>query len=226
MIPALVKAFGQLSDPALRRVVRLSVLGALVCYLVLVALVWVVLPQVRLFDADWADTGAGVVLALAALVVPLLFFPALVTTIMGVWLDDVAAAVEARHYPALAPARPQPWAELVGGTLRFLALTVAVNLAALPVYVVLLITGFTIVLAVTVNGYLLGREYFDLVAVRRLEPAAAKLVFRNNLGRLWLAGAVIAVLFSIPLVNLVAPVVATAFMVHLSQSLRRQTDLL
>ena len=226
MISALVKAFGQLSDPTLRRVVRLSVLGALACYAALVALVWVVLPQMRLFDADWADTGAGVVLALAALVVPLLFFPALVTSIMGVWLDDVAQAVEIRHYPALTPPRPQPWTELVGGTLRFLALTVVVNLAALPVYAVLLFTGFTVVLAIAINGYLLGREYFELVAVRRLEPAMVKLSFRNHLGRLWAAGAVIAVMFSIPLVNLVAPVVATAFMLHLSQSLRSPKDLL
>lgn len=226
MFAALIKAFGQLSDPALRRVVRLSVLGAVACYLALVALVWLGLPHVTFFDAAWADIGTGIALAIAALVLPILFFPALVTAIMGAMLDGVADAVEARHYPQLNWPRPQKWTEVVGGTLRFLALTVVVNLAVLPLYLILLVTGFTIVLAVAVNGYLLGREYFELVAVRRLDPAQAKLCFRNHLGRLWLAGAVVAVLFSIPLVNLVAPVVATAFMVHLFQSLRRQTDLL
>lgn len=226
MLTALFKAFAQLSDPALRRVVRLSVLGAAGGYLALVALVWFGLPHIRFFDQGWADTGTGIALGLAALVLPILFFPALVTAIMGAMLDGVADAVEARHYPQLNWPRPQKWTEVVGGTLRFLLLTVVVNLAALPIYAILLVTGFTIVLAVTVNGYLLGREYFDVVAARRLDPAQAKLCFRNNLGRLWLAGALIALLFAVPLLNLVAPVVATAFMVHLFQSLRRQTDLL
>lgn len=226
MFAALFKAFAQLSDPALRRVVRLSVLGAVACYLALVALVWVVVPHVTFFDTGWADTGTGIALGIVALVLPVLFFPALVTAIMGAMLDGVADAVEARHYPQLNWPRPQKWTEVVAGTLRFLLLTVAVNLAALPLYAVLLVTGFTIVLAITVNGYLLGREYFDVVAARRLDSKQAKLCFRNNLGRLWLAGAVIAVLFSVPVLNLVAPVVATAFMVHLFQSLRRQTDLL
>jgi uncharacterized protein involved in cysteine biosynthesis len=226
MLAALFKAFAQLTDPALRRVVRLGVLGAVACYVVLVALVWFGLPQIRFFDQGWADTGAGVALALAALVLPILFFPALVTTIMSAMLDGVADAVEARHYPQLNWPRPQKWGEIVAGTLRFLLLTVVVNLLALPVYLALLLTGLTVAVAVVVNGYLLGREYFELVAARRMEPAAMRLAFRNHLGRLWLAGAVIAVLFSLPLVNLVAPVVATAFMVHLFQSLRRQTDLL
>lgn len=81
-------------------------------------------------------------------------------------------------------------------------------------------------LAVLVNGYLLGREYFDLVAVRWLDPAQAKVCYRNNLGRVWLGGMTIALMFVVPLFNLVAPVVATAFMVHLFQSLRSQRDLL
>lgn len=226
MLAALFKAFAQLTDPALRRVVRISVLGALGCYVALVALVWFGLPHITFFDQGWADTGTGIALGILALVLPILFFPALVTAIMGAMLDGVADAVEARHYPQLNWPRPQKWTEVVAGTLRFLLLTVAINLAALPIYAVLLVTGFTIVLVVTVNGYLLGREYFEVVAARRLDPAQSKLCFRNNLGRLWLAGALIAVLFSIPLLNLVAPVVATAFMVHLFQSLRRQTDLL
>lgn len=226
MIVALFKAFAQLSDPALRRVVRLSILWALACYLVLVAAIWLGLPHLKLFDTGWADTGADIALGLAALVLPILFFPALVTTIMGAMLDGVADAVEARHYPSLSPARQIGWGETILGSLRFLGLTVAINLLALPLYLALLVTGLSVVVAVLVNGYLLGREYFELVDARRHDPASMRLTFRHHLGKLWLAGAVVAVLFSIPIVNLVAPVVATAFMVHLSQSLRRQTDLL
>lgn len=224
MIASLFKAFAQLPDPRLRRVLKLGVLGAVAAYVILVAAVWLVLGQVTLFQEAWADLGTDLALGLAALVLPVLFFPALATTIMSALLDDVADAVEARHYPQLNWPRPQKWTEMLATTLRFLAVMVLVNLAALPVYLMLLITGLTVVLVTLVNGYLLGREYFELVAFRRLEPKQARLVFRHHLGRLWLAGAMIAVLFGIPIVNLAAPVIATAFMVHVFQSLRTHTE--
>lgn len=226
MFSALIKAFAQLSDPRLRRVIRLGVVGALACYLALVALVWTILTQVRFFEQNWADTGTDVAIGLLALVLPILFFPALATAIMGTMLDGVADAVEARHYPQLNWPRPQKWSEIALTTLRFLALMVTINVAALPIYLLLLFTGLSIVLVVVVNGYLLGREYFDLVALRRLDPAQARLCFRHHLGRLWSAGAIIAVMFSVPLLNLVAPAIATAFMVHLFQSLRWQKETL
>jgi CysZ protein len=224
MFAALFKAFGQLSDPKLRRIVKLGVAGAILCYVVLVGAVWLTLTQISFFEERWADTGTEIAIGLAALVLPILFFPALATTLMSALLDDVADAVEAKHYPQLNWPRPQKWTEVLLTTLRFLAVMAVVNLAALPVYLVLLVTGFTIVLVYLVNGYLLGREYFEVVALRRMEPKEARLTFRHHLGRLWLAGAVIAFLFSVPVVNLVAPVVGTAFMVHVFQSLRRQTD--
>lgn len=223
MFGALAKAFGQLSDPKLRRVLKWGVLGALAAYTVLAALVWWGMRTTDLFPEAWADTLVDVAAIAAALVVPLLFFPALATVVMGPMLEDVADAVEARHYPQLNWPRPQKWTEVLLTTSRFLVITVAVNLLALPVYAVLLFTGLSIVLVYVVNGYLLGREFFELVALRRLEPKAAHLLFRNHLGKVWLAGAIITFLFSIPLLNLTAPVVATAFMTHLFQTLQRQT---
>ena len=216
MIAALVKALGQLSDPRLSRVLKWGVMGALAAYAVLVAIIWTVLANLTLFANAWADWGTDLAIGALALVLPILFFPALITTIMGPMLDGVAEAVDARHYPHLGPGRPQPVGEVIWGTLRFLGLTVLVNLLALPVYGVLLFTGFTVVLATLINGYLLGREYFDLAAFRRMDPAAARLMFRANLGRLWLAGIIIAFLFSVPLLNLAAPLIATAFMTHVA----------
>lgn len=220
MIPALVKAFSQLSDPRLRRVIMLGLAGALLAYGALVGLAWWVTSRTTLFGAGWAERTADIAALAIALVLPLLFFPALVTTVMGPILDQVADAVEDRHYPYLNWPRPQKWTEIMATTLRFLALTVAINLAALPIYAILLLTGLTIILVYLVNGYLLGREYFEVVALRRLTPAEAKILFRNRLGRLWLAGAIITFLFSIPILNLLAPVIATAFMTHVFQTLQ------
>lgn len=224
MIGALVKAFGQLGDPRLRRVLRWGILGSVAVYVALVALIWTVLANVSLFANHWADQGSDLAIGALALVLPVLFFPALVTTIMGPMLDGVAHAVEDRHYPALGPGRPQPLSEVVLGTVRLLALSVVLNLAALPVYVILLFTGLTVVLAMVLNGYLLGREYFELAAFRHMEPSQARLMFRTHLGRLWLAGVVVAFLFSVPLLNLAAPVLGAAFMTHVVQTLRKRAN--
>lgn len=221
MIAGLFKAFAQLSDPALRGVLRRGILGAAAVYLLLVAAVWAVASNLSLFGNVWADIGTGIALVLIALTVPLLFFPALTTAVMGPMLDGAADAVEARHYPHLPPARPLPAAEMLAATLRFLLTMLAVNLLALPVYAVLLLTGLTFILVTVVNGYLLGREYFELVVLRRLDAGPARLLLRNNLGRVWLAGAVVSFLFSVPGLNLAAPVLGTAFMVHVVQTLKR-----
>ena len=222
MFGALAKAFGQLSDPKLRSVVKWGVLGALTVYLALVAAVWWASSATTLFGDAWAETAADFAGIVLALFLPLLFFPALATAVMGPLLERVADAVEERHYPHLNWPRPQKWTEVVLTTLRFLAVALIVNLLALPIYGVLLFTGLTVVLVYLVNGYFLGREYFELVAYRRMEPKAARVLFRNRLGYLWLAGALITFLFSVPLLNLAAPVVATAFMTHVFQSLQRQ----
>ncbi|MGE4279283.1 MAG: EI24 domain-containing protein [Magnetospirillum sp.] len=224
MIGSLFKAFAQLSDPRFSRVLKWGIAGALAAYMALVVVIWIVLANVSFFTNAWADWSTDLAIGAAALVLPILFFPALVTTIMGPMLDGVADAVEHRHYPHLAPARVQPMAEVVLGTLRFLGLTILVNLAALPVYGILLITGLTVVLAVTLNGYLLGREYFELVMARRLDPPAMRTLFRAQLGRVWLSGMVIALLFSVPVLNLAAPVIAAAFMTHVAETLRMRAN--
>ena len=81
-------------------------------------------------------------------------------------------------------------------------------------------------LYLALNGYLLGREYFELVAGRRLPWSTVRALRQRTRARLWLAGAVIALLLTVPVLNLVAPVVAVAFMVHLFEGLRRGPDVL
>jgi len=224
MISALVKAFAQLSDPRLRGVLIFGIAAAAAAYLALVGLAWVLLGHTSWFETHWVDRASHVLVGLVTLLAPLPFFPALSTTAMSFRLEAVAEAVEGRHYPALSAPRPQPWTEVLVVSLRFLAATLVINLVALPVYALLLLTGFAFILTLVINGYLLGREYFELVALRRLSPAEARILFRNRLGQWWLAGAVIAFLFTVPLLNLAAPVLGAALMVHRFQALRPLDD--
>ncbi len=143
---------------------------------------------------------------------------------MGFFLDRIAAAVEALDYPGRRPARRATIAETATTTLRLMGLSIILNLFALPVYV--LAPGLNFFVFLGLNGYLFGREYFEVVALRRLELTAARALRTRFAGRVFLGGIAIAGLFAVPLVNLVAPVIATAFMVHLFEGLRRTDALL
>lgn len=220
VISALFKAFGQFGDPRIRRVVWRSVGLALVVLVVLAVALW--------FAVDWlaglqgwmesvADWGA----AFVVLVLAWLLFPAAVSLTVGLFLEDAAEAVEARHYPALPKARAQSVREAIATGTRFALVAIGLNLLALPFYLALMfVPPFNLVLFYALNGYLLGREYFEMVALRRLDERQTRAMRRARSGEVFVAGALIAFLMTVPFVNLVAPVIATAFMLHLFERMR------
>lgn len=214
------RALVQIGDPRFRRVLfraLLVVLAALaaVFWAAMLGLGWllpdvVTLPwigEVAFVDSlvSWAALGLMIALSVVLMV------PATAAA-AGFFLDDVAAAVEARHYPALPPARSAGLGEQVRDATGFLALVVAANLAALIVY--LLAAPLAPVVFWLVNGFLLGREYFQLVALRRLEPAEAVRLWRRHSGRVWLAGVAMAMPLSLPFVNLLVPILGVAVFTH------------
>jgi uncharacterized protein involved in cysteine biosynthesis len=216
---ALFRAFGNLFAPALRRVVGWSLALAVASFAVLWVTLAVVLDHSARFGwrpLDWLVDLLG---ALAVMALSWLLFPAVVTLVMGFFLDPIAGAVEALDYPGRPSARRAPITETALTTLRLMGLTILLNLLALPVYV--LIPGMNFFVFLSLNGYLFGREYFEVVALRRLDRTASRAVRNHFAGRVFLGGVMIAGLFAVPLVNLVAPVIATAFMVHLFEGLRR-----
>lgn len=131
----------------------------------------------------------------------------------GFWLDHVAAAVEARYYPHLPRAQPLGAYESIRESLNFFAVLLVVNCIAL---VVAVFTGPWIpVIFWAVNGFLLGREYFTLAASRRLGRAGARALRARHPVQIWLAGVLMAMPLSVPLVNLLVPVLGAATFTHL-----------
>ena len=220
LVVDLGRALAQLGDPRFRRVLLRSLLLtvlalAAVFWVVVLGLGWLLpdtlsLPwigEVGFLDdlAFWA--GVGLMLALSVV----LMVPA-TAAVVGFFLDDVAAAVEARHYPALPPVEGQGWGEQVRDGLAFFALVAGANLVALAIYFAL--PPLAPVVFWLVNGFLLGREYFGLVARRRLGRQAAAGLGRRHAGRIWLAGTAMAVPLSVPVLNLVVPVLGVAVFTH------------
>jgi len=214
---ALLRAFASLSAPPLRRVVGLGLGLSALSFALLWFVIAALLYDTALFAWRPLDWLVDILGGLAVLALSWLLFPAVVTLIMSFFLDRVAAAIEARDYPDRGPPRDQPWGEIVSVALRLTTLTVILNLLALPLY--LFVPGINLVLFLALNGYLLGRGYFEVVALRRLDAAAAKAVRHRFAGRVFIGGVVIAGMFALPLVNLLAPVIATAFMVHVFEAL-------
>lgn len=217
MLTALTRAFGQLGDPAIRRVLWIGIAVALA---VIVALTWGttwLLANVEVPGFDWVTDLLQWLGGFAALVLSIFLFPGVVGMVSSLFLDNVAAAVEHRHYPALGAVRSQGLGETVGTALRFLLVLIGFNLLALVAS--LIVPPFSVFFFYSVNGYLLGREYFELVAQRRMDPAAATALRRRFRWRVLGAGVVIAILVSVPIVNLLTPVLGTAFMVHIVQRL-------
>lgn len=216
MAGGFLKALKQLSDPKLKGVLLTAVLGALGLEIVLWTLLWQVVSLLHLFEWAWLDQALDVGALLLVMLAGLWFFPVVATVIVGFFLERVAQAVEDRHYPGMAPARQVGAFESLGTALRFVAVSLGLNLLVLPLYFIpLLNMGVFLFL----NGYLLGREYFELVAARRLTPGPMAQMRLANRGRLLLAGMLGAVLMAIPLLNLAMPVLLTAWMVHVLQSL-------
>lgn len=217
MLRALVLGFSQLSDPASRRVVWISVAGAALAFAALLLSVEWALTSTVLTSWSWVDTALDVLGGVLVVALSWLLFPAVVATLASFLLEEVVRAVERRHYPHLPAPLKTGTAQEVATALRFLAVVVLVNLVALPLY--LAVPGINLAVYYTVNGYLLGREYFELVANRRMGRQEAALLRKSRPLKPFLAGVIIAFLSTVPLLNLLAPVIASAFMVHVFQSM-------
>jgi uncharacterized protein involved in cysteine biosynthesis len=218
MLNSISRTLAQLSDPKLRSVLVISVLGTLALILALTfGAIWMI-EQLGQTGIGWIDAILPWLAGIGTFVLALLAFPGTVQVLSGVFLDRVAEAVEARHYTDLPPARPQPLSETIIESLRFALVSIGLNLLVLPLY--LLLPGINLLLFYGLNGYLLGREYAELVATRRMTHDEIKDFRIANRGRLFLGGVVIAAATTVPVLNLATPVLATAFALHEHQRLQ------
>lgn len=220
MIADFAKAFAQLGDRKLRRFLWISIGAGLAICVGLISLAGGVIAATSWAVPAWLEAVLDVAGVLAVAVVVLALFPAVAGIVASLLLEPIAGVVERRHYPDLPPPRRQPLWESVGLGLRFMVLLLVLNLAALPFY--LFLPGLSLILFYLLNGYLLGREYFEFAALRRLSPAEMSRLRRRYSGAVWLAGIGAACLASVPLLNFLLPVIATAAFIHVLERLRRR----
>jgi uncharacterized protein involved in cysteine biosynthesis len=231
MFDAAIKALAQMFSPPLRAVLWKSIgLGLLLIVLVGIALdralVWLVGSGTTSFE-NMLGPGAHIPMSILAwmlsiaaglgIVVGAIFLmPAVTALVASFFVDRIAEEVERTHYPADPPGRALPLARatLEGG--KTALLSVVVYLCAVPL---LLFAGFGALLFFFATAWLLGREYFELAAMRFRPPAEAKALRKLNGSTVFLAGLLIAAFVSIPIVNLATPLFGMALMVHMHKRL-------
>lgn len=216
MIAAALKAFRQLLSPPFRMVLLKS-LGLTVLLLVVGWFGLQALAERLLVlqnpTVNWIAhivTGLGLAVGLLFLVTPV------TAAIAGLFLDDAAEIVERTHYPDDPPGEAVPLGRSLWLSARFFLLVLGINLLLLPLIFVPVVN---VVVWLGVNGYLLSREYFSLAAMRFRDEAAATALRRRHRAKVFLSGVLTAGLAALPLANLLTPLFATAFFVHLHKQI-------
>jgi CysZ protein len=222
---AFSRALDQLFAPTFRAVLFKSVGLVLAIFVVLGAGLQALVAAMPPFESiwlGWVDEAAAVVAGLGILVSMWFLIVPVTALVAGLFLDEIAEAVERRYYPADPPGREQPFVRNLGYSVRFALVVLAFNIVALPFY---LIPGVGLVIHFVLNGYLLGREYFELVALRHMPWRDARSMRRYHRLQVIVAGAVLAGLLLIPVVNFLVPLFGTAFMVHIFKGLEQDRPL-
>jgi uncharacterized protein involved in cysteine biosynthesis len=221
VIRAFELAVAQLGDPRLRSVIWQSLALSLLLQIMIGALAWWGLQRWAHVDTGWLNTAIQWLGGAAVVVLSLMLFPASFGIVVSIFMERIADIVEGAHYPQLGPARGIPiWTGIWTG-LVFLVAVIVLNLVMLPFYIIaLFVAGLGAVLFYAINGWLAARMYYEQVALRRLGPADVKAWRKANVWTLWITGIVIVFLGTIPVLNLIVPVLGTAAMVHVAQTLK------
>lgn len=220
MFASLSRAFGFFRDPALSGVLLRALFLTIALFVaLLVGLEWLIhyLPTLGspLVNKalEWLAPVAAII-GLFALGGPV------AALFASLYLDRVADAIEARSYPADPKAPGMTWATGIGASLRLAGLVILTDLLLLPADAVP--PGVGEVLTVLANGLLLGREYFELAALRHLQRGAADALRKRNPGRIFASGLIISALTVVPFANFIAPLFGAALMTHLFKRLSRE----
>jgi CysZ protein len=225
MLDAAVKALSQILSPPMRSILWRSIGLALVLITVLAIALQRLLSWFATSGEGWAETMLGssfhtplnvlawivsIAAGLGVVLGAIFLMPAITSLVASLFVDDVADHVEREHYPAERPGVALPFGVAVTEGTKTALLTILVYLIALP---------FVFVIFFFATAWLLGREYFELAAMRFRSPAEAKAMRRDNAATVFTAGLVIAAFVSIPVVNLATPLFGMAFMVHMHKRL-------
>jgi uncharacterized protein involved in cysteine biosynthesis len=233
MLEAAAQALSQMFSPPFRAVLVKAIGLALILMVIIGIGLHHLLDWLAGAGEGWAENALGpnahgplavlnFILSIAAglgIVVGSVFLmPAVTALVASFFVDDIALEVERSCYPGEPEGKPLPPSRAGIEGVRTALLAIAVYLLALPF---LLFAGFGAIIFFFCTAYILGREYFELAALRYRPVAEVRALRKRHQGMVFLAGMFIAAFVSIPILNLATPLFGMAFMVHMHKRLSR-----
>ena len=231
MLDAAVKAIVQMFSPPLRAVLWKSVALAIGLIIVVAVALYRIIVWLVGTGSTSAETTFGpyvhwpveaiawllsIAAGLGIVVGSVMLMPAVTAVVASFFADQIADEVERTNYPEDPPGTALSlWRAFYEG-IKTAFLAVVVYVCAAPF---LLFAGLGVIIFFLATAWLLGREYFDLAAMRFEPPSQAKALRKRNAATVYIGGLLIAAFVSIPIVNLATPLFAMAFMVHLHKRL-------
>jgi len=216
-ISDLALAFGVMREPFAWVVMLVGVVGSLLLFAAIAGLAWWLIVSMGWTRVGWLEgfpLGQWLLGGMGTLVMILIgwfAFPLVVTAVAGLFLESLADRIERRHYPNAPMPRHLSVGEQIRASVQMLLRALGWNLLALPFYFVPVVNVF---LYAMLNALLLTREYFQLIALRHVTLEQTRAIYQTHRTRMIRGGLMLALMFVIPGLNLCAPLLATAWMVH------------
>lgn len=221
MAAAFILAFAHLWDAPIRRVLWRALLITLVLF---AGLAFAVFKGVALIEPAgwpqwavwlWQRGGDDAAAVLLSALLTWLGFTSIATAVMAMWQDEIIVAVETRYYPEAKGHALGFGVEMAMGG-RAAIRVALINALLLPAYLVLLVTGIgPLLLFIIANGWALGREYLEAVAARHVSIGESRAWPGEHKWDSWGIGIATAVLFAVPFINLVAPIMGAMMATHI-----------
>ena len=224
MLKAFWRSFNILLNPIAKRALFLSLTLSILLFTVIWLVSDYILLNTSIFELSWIEKVSDFFGAMLMFLLFWLLFPGVFSASVSLFVNQIALEIEKQYYPDLAPVKDIPIADNLLIFLRFFVTLICLNLFSLVVFIIFT-PGFPIIFLI-VNGYLISREYFELVALRRLDTNKVQKLQKLYKTKLLFLGVVIAGLLMIPLINLVAPFIATSVMVHMIEEWKDETPLI
>jgi uncharacterized protein involved in cysteine biosynthesis len=219
MLSSAAAALSQMFDAKFRGVLWLGVGFTFALFLALLIVLRFVVTFVPTFGLSWMEDALAIISAFLLSIAFIFMGAPIAQAFASFFLDRVAGAVEAKHYPnAKYGQGASTWGLIVAG-LTFAAISAVLNLLAFPLQIASFGVGTLVVLFV--NGYLTGRTFFELAALRHMPARQARALRRSHRVRLFLGGALISLLAMIPILNFFVPLFGAAMMTHEYNKLSR-----
>ena len=217
MIASTFRAVRDVLSPEFRTILGKAIGLTLLVFIGVLAALWIGLEALLVLPWGWLDEVIAGIASLVLLVVFFFLMAPVTAVFAGLFLDTAADIVEVHHYPEDPRGQPpSAWSSALIG-LQFGLLVLAVNIAVLPT----VFFGIGVVIMLMANAYLLGREYFTMVAMRHMPARQAAQLRKANSGRVWAAGLIPAGLSLIPFLSILVPLFSTSYFVHIFKAINR-----